>query len=67
MSVVSLSASAQEERCLRGPLTCLVDALCMLLIEVGGVHGRLMNFTVQGVLFVVFVVVAARLYPTLIE
>ena len=50
------------------PLTYLVDALRMLMIEGGqGTHSLLMNFTVLGTVFVVFVVVAARLYPTLIE
>jgi len=50
------------------PLTYLVDALRMLMIEGGqGAHSLVMNFTVLGVVFVVFVVVAARLYPTLIK
>lgn len=50
------------------PLTYLVDALRMLMIEGGqGAHSLAMNFTVLGGVFVVFVVIAARLYPTLIE
>ena len=50
------------------PLTYLVDALRTLMIEGGqGAHSLAVNFTVLGVVFVVFVVVAARLYPTLIE
>ena len=50
------------------PLTYLVDALRMLMIEGGqGAHSLAINFTVLGAVFVVFVVVAARLYPTLIE
>jgi ABC-2 type transport system permease protein len=50
------------------PLTYLVDALRMLMIEGGqGAHSLAMNFTVLGAVFVVFVVIAARLYPTLIE
>lgn len=50
------------------PLTYLVDALRMLMIEGGqGAHTLVVNFTVLGVVFVVFVIVAARLYPTLIE
>jgi ABC-2 type transport system permease protein len=50
------------------PLTYLVDALRMLMIEGGqGAHSLLLNFTVLGAVFIVFVVVAARLYPTLIE
>lgn len=40
----------------------------MLMIEGGqGTHSLPMNFTVLGAVFVVFVVIAARLYPTLIE
>lgn len=40
----------------------------MLMIEGGqGAHSLLMNSTALGAVFVVFVVVAARLYPTLIE
>ena len=50
------------------PLTYLVDALRMLMIEGGqGAHSLVVNFTVLGVVFVVLVAVAARLYPTLIE
>ena len=50
------------------PLTYLVDALRMLMIEGGqGAHSLAMNFAVLGGVFVVFVVIAARLYPTLIE
>ena len=50
------------------PLTYLVDALRMLMIEGGqGAHSLVVNFTVLGVVFVVFVAVAAWLYPTLIE
>jgi ABC-2 type transport system permease protein len=50
------------------PLTYLVDALRMLMIEGGqGAHSLVVNFTVLGVVFVLFVAVAARLYPTLIE
>ena len=40
----------------------------MLMIKGGqGAHSLLTNFTVLEAVFVVFVVVAARLYPTLIE
>lgn len=50
------------------PLTYLVDALRMLMMEGGqGAHSLAVNFTVLGGVFVVFVVIAARLYPTLIE
>jgi ABC-2 type transport system permease protein len=50
------------------PLIYLVAALRMLMIEGGqGAHRLLVNFTVPVAVFVVFVVVAARLYPTLIE
>ncbi len=50
------------------PLTYLVDALRMLMIEGGqGTHSLVVSFSVLGGVFVVFVVVAARLYPTLIE
>jgi hypothetical protein len=38
------------------------------MIEGGqGAHSLVMNFTVLGGVFIVFVVIAARLYPTLIE
>jgi len=50
------------------PLTYLVDALRMLMIAGGqGAHGLVVNFAVLGGVFIVFVVIAARLYPTLIE
>ncbi|MGA7181097.1 MAG: hypothetical protein WBX11_16145 [Thiobacillaceae bacterium] len=50
------------------PLTYLVDALRMLMIEGGqGAHSLVVNFTVPGAVFVVFVAIATRLYPTLIE
>jgi ABC-2 type transport system permease protein len=50
------------------PLTYLVDALRMLMIEGGqGAHSLVVNFSVLGGVFVVFVMIAARLYPTLIE
>lgn len=50
------------------PLTYLVDALRMLMIEGGqGAHSLVVNFAVLGGVFIVFVVIAARLYPTLIE
>jgi ABC-2 type transport system permease protein len=49
------------------PLTYLVDALRMLMIDGGqGAHSLLMNFTVLGVVFIVFVFIAAKLYPTLV-
>jgi ABC-2 type transport system permease protein len=50
------------------PLTYLVDALRMLMVEGGqGAHSRSVNFAALGLVFVVFVTVAAKLYPTLIE
>ena len=52
----------------KNPLTCLVDALRVLMIEGGqGTHSLPMNFTVLRTVFVVFIVIAARLYPLLIE
>ncbi|MBZ0091897.1 MAG: ABC transporter permease [Sulfuricellaceae bacterium] len=50
------------------PLTYLVDALRMLMIAGGqGTHSLAANFAVLGGVFAVFVMIAARLYPTLIE
>lgn len=50
------------------PLTYLVDALRPLMIEGSeGAHSLVTNFCVLGVVFAAFVVIAARLYPTLIE
>ena len=50
------------------PLTYLVDALRMLMIAGGqSAHSLSVNFGVLGAVFVVFVAIAARLYPTLIE
>jgi ABC-2 type transport system permease protein len=50
------------------PLTYLVDALRTLMIEGGqGVHSLAVNFALLAGVFVVFVVLAAMLYPTLIE
>lgn len=50
------------------PLTYLVDALRMLMIEGGqGAHSLVINFVVLSGVFILFVVIAARLYPTLIE
>jgi ABC-2 type transport system permease protein len=50
------------------PLTYLVDALRMLMIEGGqGAHSLAVNFTVLTTVFIVFVAIAAKLYPTLIE
>jgi ABC-2 type transport system permease protein len=50
------------------PLTYLVDALRILMIEGGtGAHSLAMNFGVLGATFVVFVAIAAGLYPTLVE
>jgi len=38
------------------------------MVEGGqGAHSLIGNFTVLGVVFAVFVVIAAKLYPTLIE
>ncbi|MCW3478926.1 ABC transporter permease [Neisseriaceae bacterium JH1-16] len=50
------------------PLTYLVDALRTLMIQGGqAAHSVMTNFSVLAVVFVAFVIIAARLYPTLIE
>jgi len=50
------------------PLTYLVEALRMLMIEGSeSAHSLLLDFTVLGVVFIIFVAIAAKLYPTLIE
>jgi ABC-2 type transport system permease protein len=50
------------------PLTYLVDALRILMIQGGqGAHPLIVNYAVLGAVFVIFVVIASKLYPTLIE
>ncbi|MDN0076028.1 ABC transporter permease [Crenobacter sp. SG2303] len=50
------------------PLTYLVDALRALMIAgAPASHSLVANFLVLTVVFVLFVIVAARLYPTLVE
>ena len=47
------------------PLTYLVDALRSLMLQgAASVHGLVFDFAVQGVVLLMLVAVAARLYPT---
>ena len=53
---------------LLNPLTYLVDALRGLMIQGGqSVHGLAVDFGVMAAVFVALSVVAARLYPTLVQ
>jgi ABC-2 type transport system permease protein len=53
---------------LLNPLTYLVDALRGLMIEAGqSVHGLVVDFGVMALVFLVLSVIAARLYPTLVQ
>ncbi len=50
------------------PLTYLVDSLRGLMIAGGhSVHGFGVDFGVMGIVFIVFLVIAGRLYPTLVQ
>ncbi len=50
------------------PLTYLVDALRMLMIDgTQGSHSLFLNFSVLSAVFIVFIFIAAKLYPTLVE
>lgn len=50
------------------PLTYLVDALRTLMLGGDqGAHPLFLNFAVLGIVFITFIILAARLYPTLVE